>query len=88
MLWYHFCYQGASRMRGRLGSMGSIGSFEKVSVLEGWQHHYLILKIKLLWPQREQSSWKWIYAAIHESLKVIVTAVQIVERVCDEVFHW
>lgn len=26
------CHQGASRMRGRLGSMGSIGSFDRVSV--------------------------------------------------------
>lgn len=30
----HLCYQGASRMRGRLGSMGSMGSFERVSFIE------------------------------------------------------
>lgn len=35
ILYNHLCHQGASRMRGRLGSMGSISSFERVSVLEG-----------------------------------------------------
>lgn len=34
-MYNHLCHQGASRMRGRLGSMGSISSFERVGILEG-----------------------------------------------------
>ena len=32
--YHHLCHQGASRMRGRLGSMGSLSSFERVSFLD------------------------------------------------------
>lgn len=63
MLCNHFCHQGASRMRGRLGSMGSIGSFERVSVLEGWRAD--TAKAFFLSMQRSISHWRSSVPLLH-----------------------
>lgn len=53
-----FNRQGASRMRGRLGSLGSMGSFEKVSVLVRGREEFLELRSAGSWNSRSPFTQK------------------------------